>query len=128
MTDPKNIDYDVGYAKPPKETRFRKGESGNPRGRPKGRQNSATVLHKVLNETVTITENGKPKTITKLEAPVMQLVNKAMSGNSAAMRLMVTNLLPVVDHFEAQQGVKRITPEEDLQILADLLRRTTQHS
>ena len=127
MTKPKKVDYDVGYAKPPKDTQFRKGESGNPRGRPKGRQNSVTILNKVLNETVTITENNQRQTITKLEATVKQVVNKAMTGNTQSIRLLLANLVPLVDRHEAQQGVKRITPEEDLQILADLLRRTTQH-
>ncbi len=51
---PGSAAYEVGFGKPPKATQFRKGESGNPRGRPKGRRNLATELHAALNETVTV--------------------------------------------------------------------------
>src|ERR1700722_14543367 len=69
--------YDVGFSKPPEESRFRKGVSGNPKGRPKGRPNIATVLERTLQEKVVINENGVRKTVTKLEAAIKQLMNKA---------------------------------------------------
>ena len=56
----------VGYGNPPKHTRFRKGESGNPQGRPKGTLNMATVLARTLRERVVINENGQRKVVTKL--------------------------------------------------------------
>lgn len=46
-------DYKVGPGKPPKHTRFKPGQSGNPKGRPKGSQNVKTVLNKVGRESVT---------------------------------------------------------------------------
>jgi len=60
----------VGYGRPPVATRFRKGVSGNPRGRPKGSRNFATIVAATLGERLTITENGRRKRITKLEAAV----------------------------------------------------------
>jgi hypothetical protein len=77
---------DVGYGKPPNGTRFRKGVSGNPKGRPKGTRNLATVLERTLQEKVVINENGIRKTVTKLEAAIKQLVNKAAGGDLLAMR------------------------------------------
>ena len=52
-------DYEVGYGKPPRNAGFKKGQSGNPRGRPPGSENLTTLLNEALNEPVTITENGQ---------------------------------------------------------------------
>jgi hypothetical protein len=79
---------DVGYCNPPEHTRFRKGQSGNPHGRPKGTLNMATVLERTLREKVAIEENGRRKIVTKLEAAVKQLTNKAASGELRALQLL----------------------------------------
>ncbi len=78
----------VGYCNPPQHTRFKTGQSGNPQGRPKGTLNMATVLERTLREKVVINENGKRKTITKLEAAIKQLTNKAASGELKALQLL----------------------------------------
>src|SRR5215469_5153687 len=55
----KQRDYEVGYGKPPRSSRFKKGQSGNPRGRPSGSKNLSTLLSEALNEPVIVTENGR---------------------------------------------------------------------
>jgi len=79
----------VGYCSPPEHTRFKAGQSGNPRGRPKGTLNLTTVLERTLREKVIINENGRRKTITKLEAAIKQLTNKAASGELRAQQLLL---------------------------------------
>jgi hypothetical protein len=79
----------VGYGRPPRATRFKPGQSGNPRGRPKGSKGLASVLSRALAEKVTVTENGRRRKITKLEAMTKQLVNKAAGADLAAMKLLV---------------------------------------
>jgi Family of unknown function (DUF5681) len=73
-----------GYGKPPRKHQFQKGTSGNPRGRPKGSKNLATMLEKSIKEKVEITENGKRRIVTKLEVAFKQLTNRAATGDPRA--------------------------------------------
>jgi uncharacterized protein DUF5681 len=103
----------VGYCNPPKHTRFVKGQSGNPKGRPKGKPNVATVLQKALNEKVAVSENGHRKTITKLQAAIKQLVNKAASGELRALRY----LMELARSAEERSGD---SPIDHVQALAEI--------
>ena len=92
MPDNRDSDYQVGYGKPPQHTRFKKGESGNPSGRPKGSKNLTTLLEKELKQRVVVTENGRRRSITKQEAMVKHLVNKAVSGDRPLMQLLLEEI------------------------------------
>lgn len=81
--------YEVGYAKPPMHTRFQPGRSGNRNGRPKGVPNISTILSQAANEQVVVTERGARKTITKLQAAMKQLANKAAGGDARATKLLL---------------------------------------
>jgi len=80
----------VGYRHPPKSRRFKKGQSGNPKGRRTGSHNVATVFARTLREKVVINEQGQRKTVTKLEAAVKQFVNKAAGGDLRALQMLVS--------------------------------------
>jgi hypothetical protein len=88
MADDDKGDYTVGYAKPPRHTRFPKGQSGNPKGRPKGSLNVATILPRMLLKTVTYKEGGKKRRMTKYEVMWLQQVNKAVAGNNQSFKLV----------------------------------------
>jgi hypothetical protein len=75
---------DVGYGRPPKETQFKKGQSGNPSGLPKATINMTTALTRTLSQTVEVEEDGKTITITKMEAAVKRLVDEAIDGDMHA--------------------------------------------
>ena len=79
-------DDQVGYGKPPRHSRFRKGQSGNPRGRPKGSQSAARLVRSILNEKIVIRENGKRRAITRREAMLKQLANKGVMGDLRSIR------------------------------------------
>lgn len=81
--------YRVGFRKPPTKHRFKKGVSGNPKGRPKTLPNIAALLEKDLKRIVNVVENGKPKKITKLEIMIRRLVQQAIEGNPKAMQLVL---------------------------------------
>ena len=75
----------AGYCRPPRATRFRKGQSGNPKGRPRGRR-SEIPYDGVLGQMVTVKEDGKERRITAAEAFILQLTQKGLAGDSAAAR------------------------------------------
>jgi len=95
-------DYEVGYGKPPRDTRFKRGQSGNPRGRPPGAKNLSTLLNEALNESVVVTENGGRKRISKRQAAFKQLVNDAAKGDWRALRLLVDILQDIERRTEPQ--------------------------
>jgi hypothetical protein len=95
--------YDVGYCKPPLHTRFRKGQSGNPKGRSKGTKNFATIFMTAMSQSVTINENGKRKKISKVAAAVTQLANDAARGDKKSIQLAFAWLHTLEPRIEAQE-------------------------
>lgn len=77
--------YAVGKGKPPVHTQFGKDRPGNRNGRPRGSHNLDTVVTKAMAVRLTVKENGKDRKISKLDAAVTQLVNKAASGDLRAI-------------------------------------------
>ena len=117
----------IGYGHPPERTRFKKGQSGNPRGRPKGTLNVATALMKTLREKVVITENGRRKTVSKLEAAFKQLVNLAAAGDLRAIQLL-SGLARSVEERPNQQPDQQVElGEADQKVLESILRRISKN-
>jgi hypothetical protein len=127
MDMPENDDltYGVGYGKPPTRTRFRHGVSGNPKGRPKGRLNFATVLERTLQEKVVIEEDGVRKAVTKLEAAVKQLVSKATSGDMVAIRQLAALTASLGIETERVQA-KAPLSDADLKLVNGIVSRFQQ--
>lgn len=119
-----NLGYQVGYGRPPKRTRFQSGQSGNPKGRPKGRLNLATLLERELCERVIINENGRRKSITKMEAAIKQMVNKAASGDLVALKLLSTLAIAAEEQVMNASGRQvRGMSEYDQKVLQGILKR-----
>jgi hypothetical protein len=74
----------VGYGRPPKHSRFKPGQSGNPKGRRKGTNNFRTDVRKALRRPVTITRNGRPYKISTQNALLLALCAAALKGDRYA--------------------------------------------
>lgn len=83
----KDKEYDVGYGKPPASNQFKKGKSGNPKGRPRGTRNLFTDLEEVLSKKVSVFENGKKKNVSAQMATIQRLCEKALMGDQKIDRV-----------------------------------------
>jgi hypothetical protein len=81
--------YEVGYGKPPKDTRFKPGQTGNRKGRPKGTKNFRTDVKATLSSKIRITRNGSPRKISTQEAMLMLLQKKALGGDVRALDKLI---------------------------------------
>ena len=88
-SQPESTDGKVGYKHPPVKSQFRKGQSGNPRGRRKGQRNLTQVLLEVLHQTVTVKQAGKAQRMSKGAALIQMLLSKAHNGDRRAINAML---------------------------------------
>ena len=100
--------YEVGYARPPQRTQFKKGLSGNPYGRPPKKPDFYTELTQVLHDTVIITFEGEPQQVTVQQALLLRLRDEALRGEVWAGKLLqkVVDATPdggsLYDHIERE--------------------------
>jgi hypothetical protein len=99
---------EFGYGRPPKHNRFKKGRSGNPKGRPKGAKNVKTDLEEELREQIVVREGGKRKTVSKQRAMIKGLLAKAVQGDTRAAAFIGNMALRLLHPEEIE------TPSDDL--------------
>ena len=127
MNDNSEAMEPVGYGKPPTKSRFKPGQSGNPKGRPKGSLNVTTVLTKILREKVVINQNGTRKTITKFEASLKQMVNKAASGDLRALAQLLPMIAVAAEQSRAEgSNSTEILNEREQEVLTAFVKRYEQ--
>jgi hypothetical protein len=114
-------EYAPNYRQPPLHTRFRKGQSGNPRGRP--RENLAALLAAALNEKVTVTENGTRREVSKREAVIAQLVNKSASADLRATKMLIDMLRDIEKKAEPAPASRSPFSPTDKEVVQQLVAR-----
>ena len=103
-----NRDYKVGHCRPPRHSRFKPGQSGNPSGRVKGSKNLKTLFHQILNEEITLREGGEVKKMTKAEAMMRGLIISALKGDTRSLTTMF-RLAELSGQFDDTGAAKPIT-------------------
>lgn len=87
----KRTDYEIGYGKPPPNSRFRPGQSGNPRGRPRKKTEDITLAD-ILNEKQAITDRrGRTRCLCTRELIYRKLVQMALGGDKRAMQMVLSS-------------------------------------
>jgi hypothetical protein len=102
-------DYEVGYGKPPKSGQFKKGQSGNAKGRPKGTKDFVSALLKELSSSIFIIENGRRSKVTKGRAIAKKIVNDALQKDGVKQIGLLLRL----------PGIGTITPEPAIPISSE---------
>ena len=105
-----------GYKNPPVEHQFKKGKSGNPKGRPrKQRQPSSDLsldimasLHRELAKTISVQENGQHRVITKLDAIFAQLVAQSVNGKPSQQKMLLSLLTQCKHETTVQETLEQL--------------------
>ena len=98
-------EYDVGYRKPPKHKQFKLGQSGNPRGRPKGSKNESTILHGILHRKIKIQDGGRSRQVTILEAMLTRFAQDSLKGNVKSAAFLLNRYGTLVSGEIEQSGL-----------------------
>lgn len=119
-------DYEVGYGKPPVSGQFKKGQSGNPKGRPKASRNVGTMLEEIFFKKISISDGGVRREVTILEAILRQVANGAAKGDIRYID-RILKLLPILQDTIARADdsgaadTDRATDMAVLGAMADIL-------
>ena len=116
-----------GYKNPPKEHQFKKGKSGNPKGRPRKKKQSSfdpgldliASVHREFGKTISVQENGQHRKITKLDAFSAQLVAQSVNGKPSQQKMLLS-LLTLHKHEETEQRTLEQLQSYDEDLLNDL--------
>ena len=112
-----------GYKNPPKEYQFKKGKSGNPKGRPRKKQQPSSdpgldliaSVHRELGKTISVQENGQHKEVTKLDAFSAQLVAQSVNGKPSQQKMLLGLLTHSKHETTEKQTLEQLqTYDEDL--------------
>jgi hypothetical protein len=86
----------TGYKRPPQHTRFRPGQSGNPRGRPKGTRNLANDLQDELADRILIPDGRRRLKVSRQRALLRRLVDQALAGDTRAATIVLQLVARVI--------------------------------
>ena len=113
----------TGHKRPPEKNRFKPGTSGNPLGRPKGSSNLSTDLTQLMARPVAIREDGKRRRISRQQAMLLSLFDKALHGDVRAINSITSMLIKLDPPSTAEPTREKKLSKLDQEIIEDFLRR-----
>jgi hypothetical protein len=119
-------DYSVGYCRPPQNTQFQKGKSGNPRGRRKKSRNVKTILARALGATIRAREGDKVRNLPALELLLLKQLENALKGDQRAWS-KIMELTMRYPELAEEPPEARATAEEDDRALQSHLEQLLRH-
>ncbi len=119
--------YDIGYGKPPKSGQFKPGESGNPRGRPKGQKSVSTLIDEVMRKKVRIREGGKVKKVSQVEALLRRVLRDGLKGNAKATDQVIKLLQMGQTLSQYEEGASDIADTDTASDIAALQKLLEMH-
>jgi len=123
-------DDEVGYGKPPKHTRLKPGQSGNPKERRKSSKNFNFDLDEVLRAKVQIRESGKPKKAASQQAALRRLTGKAVKGDARALEKLLVLAQERSDEAEARIAERHLSVADEANLQrseAQLIEQAKEH-
>jgi len=120
-------DDDNGYKKPPASAQFKTGQSGNPKGRPRGSRNLKTDLAAISQRSISVRENGKTRHMSQQKAMLLSAYNKAIKGDQRAASTLINLTLRVLETAEASQNSTEVS-DIDEPIVENFLRRRSDQN
>lgn len=116
-TTPSDEDYKVGYGKPPKQTQFKPGQSGNPKGRSKGTKNLKTELMEMLAEMILVRDGDRTRQVSNQRAFLMALLSRAFKGDAKAAGHLIGLMIRLTNTGEATSQSDVTFDENEIEIL-----------
>jgi Family of unknown function (DUF5681) len=111
--------YEIGYGKPPKQYQFPRGRSGNPKGRPRGAKNTATLTREILDEKIEFSSGTGVRKISRREAILRSFGEFALDGDTKSAAFLFRLDMPESAEDQADNGA---SPEEDQEIIEAYLK------
>ncbi len=118
----------TGYANPPKETQFKKGQSGNPKGRPKGDKNYLALANRELSQKVSIMENGRRKILSKKEVFVKTTINKGIAGDKKFTNIAYTMMQDAERYNERKKHDEKEQSKINQKIIENFRKRVLEEN
>jgi hypothetical protein len=127
---PKTLPADpdkVGYCKPPKHSQFQKGKSGNPKGRPKGSKDAASIMNEMFLKPLTIIQNGKPSKIPTIAVVLVRLLTLAIKGDHKAMKLALETYAKYIATKDSSSITDLMAGQSPFDLSAEEMVTITKH-